>query len=68
MLSPGDRFELRNVQDLRGPPVAAGHYSGAPLAVPMDGVAPPAPIGRITPRTAPRTGPAFDVFLLTTIR
>jgi len=68
ILTPGDGFALHNVQDLYGPPVASGSYAGERLAVPMGGVAPPPPIGRTTPRTAPRTGPLFDVFLLTTTR
>jgi hypothetical protein len=65
VLAPGDSFAVRNVQDLFGPPVAAGTYTGAPIAIPMAGVDPPAPIGRATPRAAPRTGPRFDVFILT---
>jgi len=68
ILAPGDSFALRNVQDLWGPAVASGTYAGERLAVPMDGVVPPPPIGRATPRAAPRTGPLFDVFLLTTAR
>jgi hypothetical protein len=64
VLRPGDRFEVRNVQALFGAPVASGVYQGTPIPVPMDGVEPPAPIGRPT-RPPPRTGPAFDVFLLT---
>jgi hypothetical protein len=44
--------------------VVRGVYQGSPILLPMAGVEPPAPLGRIT-RTPPRTGPAFDVFLLT---
>ncbi len=66
VLAPGDRYEVRNVQDLFGAPVAAGTYAGEPVALPMGGVEPPAPV-RPTPARAPRTGPAFDVFVLTRV-
>jgi len=65
VLKEGDRHEVRNVQAVFEPPVAAGVYQGGPIHLPMAGVAPPAPLGRVA-RTPPRTGPAFDVFLLTT--
>ena len=65
VLKPGDRYEVRNVQALFDAPVASGVYQGGTINVPMTGVTPPAPIGRVT-RTPPKTGPAFDVFLLTT--
>lgn len=64
VLRLGDRYEVRNVQALFGPPVASGVYRGAPISIPMTGVSAPTPLGRLT-RTPPRTGPAFDVFLLT---
>jgi hypothetical protein len=66
VLHSGDRYEVRNVQALFGPPVASGVYRGAPISVPMGGVAPPPPIGRVL-RQPPRTGPAFDAFLLTRV-
>jgi hypothetical protein len=65
VLVEGDRYEVRNVQDIFGPPVSVGVYRGGPIHVPMAGVDPPAPLGRVT-RAPPRTGPAFDAFLLTT--
>jgi hypothetical protein len=65
VLVEGDRYEVRNVQEVFGPPVSGGVYQGGTIDVPMAGVAPPVPLGRVT-RTAPHTGPAFDVFLLTT--
>jgi hypothetical protein len=67
VLRTGDRYEVRNVQDVFGVPVVAGTFDGTPVAFPMTGVAPPAPIGRSTPRQAPRTGPEFDAFLVTTV-
>lgn len=65
IVSPGHRYEIRNVQNVFGSPVASGTYAGGAVAVPMNGVQPPAVIGRTAPRSAPKTGPAFDVFLLT---
>jgi hypothetical protein len=65
VLGEGDCYEVRNVQAVFGPPVARGVYQSGPIHVPMAGVAPPVPMGRVM-RVPPRTGPAFDVFLLTT--
>lgn len=64
VLRLGTRFEIRNVQDVYGEPVVSGSYDGGTVAIPMRGVDPPLPIGRPT-RLPPKTGPAFDVFLLT---
>lgn len=61
----GDRYVVRNVQDLFGTPIATGTYGGGTIDIPMTGVQPPAPIGRIAPQVAPRTAPDFDVFLIT---
>ena len=63
VLRSGQRYEVRNVQDLFGPPVASGTYSGAGIALPMTGVNPPPRIGRSTP-TPPKTGPNFDTFVV----
>ena len=63
VLAAGDRFEVRNVQDLWGAPVVSGTYGGGTVSIPMTGVAPPAPIGSV-PNAAPRTGPDFDTFLV----
>lgn len=64
VLRVGDPFELRNVQALFDAPLVSGTYRGDSLVIPMTGVAPPAPTGRPNARP-PRTGPLFDVFLLT---
>ncbi len=64
LAAPGQRYELRNVQDVFGAPVAAGVYRGDSVAVPMTGVAPPVPAGRAG-AAPPRTAPYFDVFLVT---
>ena len=63
-LAPGDRYEVRNVQDLFGAPVASGTAASGSIAIPLGGVAPPVPVG-LKSSPAPRTGPAFDVFLIT---
>jgi len=65
LVSTGAHYEIRNVQDVFGSPVASGTYTGGAVAIPMNGVAPPKPIGRTAPSTAPHTGPNFDVFLVT---
>jgi len=49
-LSAGTSYEIRNVLDLYGPPVAAGVYTGAPVTLSMTGT---------------ETGPEFNVFLVT---
>lgn len=64
VLSPGDRYEVRNVQSLNGAPVVSGTYAGGSISLPMNGVTPPTPIGFASSR-APRTGPDFDVFIVT---
>ena len=64
VLKIGDRFEVHNVQDLWGTPVTTGTYGGGAVSLPMNGVTPPPPIGGS--RAAPiKTGPDFDVFLVT---
>ena len=65
VLRAGDQFELRNVQALFDAPLVSGTYRGDSITIPMTGVAPPPPTGRPGARP-PRTGPTFDVFLLTT--
>lgn len=64
VLAVGDAYELRNVQDLWSAPLLSGTYGGGTISVPMGGVAPPLPIGG-SPNAAPRTGPDFDVFVVT---
>lgn len=63
VLDAGDRYEVRNVQDLFGAPVTSGTAPGSSISVPLGGVAPPVPVG-LEASPAPRTGPAFDVFLI----
>ena len=63
VLEAGDRYEIRNVQDLFGAAVTSGTVSGASISVPLGGVVPPIPVG-LKKSPSPRTGPAFDVFLI----
>jgi len=63
VLQNGQKYEVRNVQDMFGTPVASGTYSGGSVTLPMNGVNPPARIGRSTP-TPPKTGPDFDTFVV----
>ncbi|HEX9579711.1 MAG TPA: Ig-like domain-containing protein [Gemmatimonadales bacterium] len=62
VLQAGDGYEVRNVQALFDAPVATG--TGGSLLLPLTGVAPPTVVGG-SPATAPRTGPDFDVFVVT---
>lgn len=64
LLHTGDRFAVHNVQDFFGTPVLSGTYAGGPLVLPMTAIEPPRPIGG-SPGTPPRTGPDFNVFVLT---
>jgi hypothetical protein len=66
VLAPGDRYEVRNVQDVFGKPVASGTVAGTTIAIPMDGVEAPVPVG-LTKSPAPKTGPEFDTFLVTRV-
>jgi hypothetical protein len=64
VLSSGDRYEVRNVQNIFGAPVVSGTYGGGTISIPMSGVSPPPPIGgSFVPLIV--TGPAFNVFVLT---
>lgn len=61
ILRAGQPYEVRNVQDMFGTPVASGTFDGSSITLPTAGVTPPQPIGRSTPQP-PKTGPYFDAF------
>lgn len=63
VLRVGDRYEIRSVQDLFGPPAKAGTYTGGGLELPMSPRSPPIPVGMASSQ-APPTGPTFDVFVV----
>ena len=67
VLRVGDRYEIRNAQDLFGTPVVSGMYGGGTISLPMTGVTPPTPVG-LASSPAPVTGPNFDVFVVTSPR
>lgn len=59
----GGRYEIRNVQNWYGTPVATGTFDGSPISIPMSGVTPPAVVGG-APHTPPVTGPDFNVYVV----
>lgn len=64
ILTAGDSYEVRNVQNLFGTAVSSGTYQGGgTISIPMGGVNPPQPIGGSF-QPLHKTGPAFDVFVL----
>lgn len=63
VLEPGDRYEVRNVQNILAAPVTSGTVSSSTISIPLGGVTPPIPIGLKT-SPSPKTGPAFDVFVV----
>lgn len=62
-LRPREAYEVRDVQDLKAPPIASGIYTGEPIAIPLARAHVAAPIGDLPP--PPHSGPKFGVFLLT---
>jgi hypothetical protein len=60
-LTPGQAFEIRNVQDFYGPPVVSGSYSGS-VVLPLLSVPAPQTIGRST--AAPSTGTRFGAYIV----
>ncbi len=66
VVAVGNRYEVRNVQDIFGSPVASGMYAGGTINVPMSGVTPPQPIGGSF-KPLIRTGPNFDAFIVTSL-
>jgi hypothetical protein len=64
VLPVGASYDVRNVQNLFGAPVVSGTYGGGSIVLPMSGVTPPVPVG-LSSSSAPKTGPYFDVFIVT---
>jgi hypothetical protein len=62
-LTSGQRFEIRDVQDLFGAPLVTATYTGAPVTLPMTGLRAAAPTWNQA--VAPRhTAPEFAVFIV----
>jgi hypothetical protein len=64
VLPVGARYEIRNVQDWFGAPVATGTYGGGSVDLPLTAVQPPTPTGMTSSR-APATGTAFNTYVVT---
>jgi hypothetical protein len=62
VLAPGDGYEIRNVENLFGEPLAAGIYDGMAMPLPMSGFGQPVPAGFDT-SPAPAAGPDLGVFV-----
>jgi hypothetical protein len=63
VLTPGQRFEVRNAQDYFGTPAVSGTYSGGSVSLPMTAVAPPRPVGGSI-ATLASTGTKFHSFVV----
>jgi hypothetical protein len=63
ILAVGDEYEIREVQDFFGQPVLTGTYAGGTVAVPMDAVTAPPPLGP-TDFPAISTGNQFHAFVV----
>jgi hypothetical protein len=63
VLSVGDGYEVRNVQNYFGTPILTGTYGGGAVTLPMTAVPPPPSVGGwlVTP---PTTGPEFNVYVV----
>ena len=65
VLNPGDVYEVRDVQDYFGAPVATGVYDGEPVTLPTGRSPSIQPVGLAAP---PDSGPVFKAFVLLTTR
>jgi Right handed beta helix region len=63
VLSPGDAYQLLDVQDLFGPPVLSGVYTAGKLAVPMTSTGVTTPVGNV-PVSVTHTSREFGAFLI----
>ena len=63
VLSPGDQFEVREVQDYFGAIVVSGTYNGGMVSLPMTAVTAVRPLGPMN-TAAPSTGTEFHTFVV----
>ncbi|MFN3324127.1 MAG: malectin domain-containing carbohydrate-binding protein [Bryobacteraceae bacterium] len=63
VLTPGIRFEVRDVQNYFGGAVVTGIYQGGSIAIPMTRMTVSEPIGSV-PRMPHHTGPEFGTFVV----
>jgi Malectin domain/Viral BACON domain len=62
-IKAGDSYQIRDAQNWFGGPVVSGTYSGAPVTIPMTGLALAQPVGSV-PNRATHTAPLFGTFVL----
>jgi hypothetical protein len=62
-LKSEDRYEVRDVQDFSGKPVAGGVYRGQAVSIPMKGLTAAPPLGKF-PKVPRHTAPEFGVFVV----
>jgi hypothetical protein len=67
VLKRGDSYEVRDAQNLLGPPVARGTYEGKPVELPLDLTAVTQPTGTEV-KQIKHTPREFNAFVLTTVR
>lgn len=63
LLTAGDNYELRDVQNYLGAPLRTGTYSGGALSIPMTSTAVMPAVGNV-PRPPIHTDSSFGVFIL----
>jgi hypothetical protein len=63
-LEVGQWYEVRDVQDFWGAPVATGIYQGEPIRIPLTNTQVAQPIGAITSETIQHTPREFNAFVL----
>lgn len=59
----GAQYEIRNVHDLYGAPVASGTFGGGSVNLPIESIQSPAPVG--WSKRAPSTGTEFNTYIVT---
>jgi hypothetical protein len=64
VVRPGARYEVRDVQNLFGAPIAAGTYAGGAIAIPMTSTEKTRPMG-VVPHIPEHTGADFGAFVIT---
>lgn len=62
-LLAGQEFDIRDAQDLYGPPVLAGRYNSMPVTIAMRPRRPADAVGNV-PGPVPHTAPQFAVFVV----
>jgi hypothetical protein len=63
-LDRGAKFDIKDAQNVLGPPILTGTYTGAPVQIPMVGLTVAAPVG-VGLDAVPHTAPEFAVFVVT---